>query len=573
MKIPRNLLRLLHQPSKPLPEERIIEQPSRKSKFLGLELLELLAIASVTFFLGTGQLALIGPDEPRYAEIAREMFVTGDYITPTLCGCPWFEKPALYYWIGAISYRLFGVGEFAARFPSGLAATLTMVAVYLAIRQTGSRQWARFSGLSLATSGIMIAYSHAATPDMLLTMAMSVAILSVYRAAQSSGGREVLYLAVGGAFLALSFLAKGLVGVVLICAILVIFLVITGRVRFLSWRAVLAGAAVFLLFSSAWYLPVIWRHGWQFVDEFFLQHHLRRYVSNVYGHPQPFYFFAVIAFLGVVPWSFLLIPAVARLRSLRPREHEGDALFALAWIWLGLPLVFFSLSGSKLPGYILPVFPALSFLIGAEIEDVRKGATNRCTKLGAWLTALTLAMLSLGFIWYLYRRAYPFTIGPWAFSIFVLLSAVIVLSALAAGAKKQFVPGVVAGMLGIIVGGVVLVLPGLNEEISLKRLSQEAAAALRPEEKIGYYILKEYAAVFYAEGRVVCGLGEGDVLNALREDKLIGPLEIYPSLIFITRERWLEGLMRDSRFEKEMIARQGEYYAIRLRLTRRVKGD
>ena len=419
----------------------------------------------------------------------------------------------------------------------------------------------------------MIAFSHAATPDMLLTMALTVALLSTYRATQSTGGREVLYLVVGGAFLALSFLAKGLVGVVLTGAILVAFLVITGRVRYLRPRAVLTGAAVFLLISSAWYLSVIGRHGWQFIDEFFIQHHLRRYVSNVYGHPQPFYFFAVIAFLGVLPWSFLLIPAVTRLRLLRPRENEKDALFALAWIWLGLPLIFFSLSGSKLPGYILPVFPALSILIGAEIEDVRKGATNLAAKMGAWLTALTLALLSLGFIWYLYRRAIPFTIGPWVFSIFVLLSSVVVFRALAAGARKQFVPGVVAGILAIVVGSVVLVLPGLNEEISLKRLSLEAAAALRPEEKIGYYILKEYAAVFYAEGRVVCGLGEGDVLNALREDKLVAPREVYPSLIFITRERWLEGLMKDSRFEKEMIARQGDYYAIRLKLTPMAKKD
>ena len=572
MKIPRNLLRLLHQPSKPVPEERIIEQPSRKSKPWWLDLLALTALASVTFFLGTNRLALLGPDEPRYAEIAREMFVTGDYVTPTLCGCPWFEKPALYYWAGALAYRIFGVSEFSARFPSGLAATLTMLAVYLFVSRTGSRQWARLSGIALATGGIMIAFSHAATPDMLLTMALTVAVLSIYRATRATGGREVLYLAVGGAGIGLSFLAKGLVGVVLIIAILAIYLMIAGRARYLSWRAVVAGAAVFLLLSSAWYLPVTMKNGWEFVEEFFIQHHLRRYVSNDYGHPQPIYFFPAIAFLGIVPWSFFLIPAGPRLRRLRPREKEGESLLALAWVWLCVPILFFSLSGSKLPGYILPVFPALAILIGAEIERVGKAATVT-TKLGAWLTALVLGGLSLGFMWYLSRRAIPFTAGPVFFSILMLLCTGAVLTALSSGSRKYFVPSVVAGILSLVVGGMVLVLPGLNEEFSLKRLSLEAAAALRPEEKIGYYILKEYAAVFYAEGRVVCGLGEGDVLNALREDKLVGPLEIYPSLIFITRERWLEGLMKDSRFEKEMIARQGEYFAIRVKLAQRARGD
>ena len=106
----------------------------------------------------------------------------------------------------------------------------------------------------------------------------------------------------------------------------------------------------------------------------------------------------------------------------------------------------------------------------------------------------------------------------------------------------------------------------LNEEISLKRLSLEAAAALRPEEKIGYYILKEFAAVFYAQGRVACGMEEGDVLNALREDKLVPPLQIYPSMIFLTRERWIEGLIKDGRFDAEYLGQQGEYYAFRVKL-------
>src|SRR5262249_16752598 len=142
----------------------------------GYALALLILLAGLLFFFGAGRIALIGPDEPRYAEVAREMFVSGDYISTTLCGCFWFEKPALFYWLAATSYRLFGVNEFAARFPSGVAALIAMLTLYFTLRRIGFVRWAGVASLALITSGIFIAYSHAATPDMVLTAAMTIAI-------------------------------------------------------------------------------------------------------------------------------------------------------------------------------------------------------------------------------------------------------------------------------------------------------------------------------------------------------------------------------------------------------------
>src|SRR5262249_49867946 len=138
-----------------------------------------------------------------------------------------------------------------------------------------------------------------------------------------------------------------------------------------------AGAGSALAVSSIWYLPVTIKHRSEFVAEFLIKHHFNRYTSDQFHHPQPFYFFLVIAILGTLPCAPFLIPALGRIRRLKPLEDRADSLLMLAWLWAGVPLLFFSLSGSKLPGYILPVFPALAILIGFEVDQfVSRGQSS-----------------------------------------------------------------------------------------------------------------------------------------------------------------------------------------------------
>ena len=134
-----------------------------------------------------------------------------------------------------------------------------------------------------------------------------------------------------------------------------------------DWRAVIVAILVFIVIVAIWYVPVTIRHGWAFVEKFFLEHHFERYLTNRHSHPQPVYFYLFVAIAGLMPWTFFLIPAVGRLRKLKPRSNKRDSLLTLAWIWFALPLLFFSFSVSKLPGYLLPVFPALAMIIGVEV--------------------------------------------------------------------------------------------------------------------------------------------------------------------------------------------------------------
>lgn len=522
--------------------------------------------SAFAFFFGLGRLGFLGPDEPRYAEVAREMFVSGDYISTRLCGCLWFEKPALLYWLSAIGYRFFGVNELAARLPSAFAALMTVVLLYAALRRLGFGKLAVSASLVLATSGIFVSYAHVGVPDMILTAATTAALLAAFVAARATARAPTAYWAASFAFMGLGVLAKGLVGIVLVLAILAVYFFLSGQLKQLRWRDLILGLAVFLMIAATWYAPVTIRHGWSFIEEFFIRHHFQRYTTNEFGHPQPIYFFPLVGLAGAAPWTFLLIPAIARLRSLRPRTNARDSLLVLAWVWAAVPLVFFSFSESKLPGYILPISPALALIIGAEIEGFWRGDRRSTLKSAMWLSAVTAIGMSVALIVYSRREAPGVSGWPVTLEFLPLAIAVGSIVALTANKRRAFVAGAAGVVMTIILASVTLLFPMLSDEVSLKSLSLEAAAALKPGEKIGFYLKKEFAPVFYAEGRVLCEPRRGGTFYALHEQMLYEALETEKSMIVITRPNWVEGLKADPRFSAEFIAAQGDSMAFRVEL-------
>jgi 4-amino-4-deoxy-L-arabinose transferase-like glycosyltransferase len=340
-------------------------QPSALAKRVYI----VLFFAIIAFYLyGLGQLPLLGPDEPRYAQVAREMFLRGDLVTPTLGGHTWFEKPALLYWMMIAAYKVFGVSEWSARLGPALCGVLTIAAVWCVGRevQRGEPAFGFWSVVVTASCLGLIVFSRAASFDVVVTMTAtwSLAFFLLYELRKNIWLLAGLYVFVG-----LSLLAKGLVGVVIPFGVV-------GCYYLLRWRwpaprvfvSLLWGIPLAVAVAATWYGPVIARHGWPFIDEFFVQHHFARYVSNKYHHPQPIYFYPAIILLLALPWTPYLIAAFVKARSWTWRGHDNLSIvrvFALAW--LVMPIVFFSFSGSKLPGYILPALPAAALLVADRI--------------------------------------------------------------------------------------------------------------------------------------------------------------------------------------------------------------
>lgn len=357
------------------------------------------------YFFGLN-IPLLGPDEPRYSQVAREMFERGDWITPTLGGYNWFEKPALLYWLQIASYHIFGVSEFAARFGSALFGLGTIASVWVLGRRVERQLPAEYANCNFAnwialiaasTVGI-IAFSRAASFDIILTFPVTASLAGFFiwelgreksPLIHKSGADQPvspspffpgsLSLAAFYFFIGVALIAKGLVGIVFPLAIVVFYYLLSMRfpprafIVSLFW-----GTLVALVVASAWYLPMYQRNGWTFIDEFFIQHHFQRYTSNKYQHPQPFYFFLWVLPLMTIPWLPFFIGSLWNFIPRKANKTEETSPSPLLLVssspilqmrrfaaaWLLVPLVFFTFSGSKLPGYILPALPAAILLAG-----------------------------------------------------------------------------------------------------------------------------------------------------------------------------------------------------------------
>lgn len=329
----------------------------------------LLGVIIIAFYLyGLGKLPLLGPDEPRYAQVAREMFLSGDLITPRLGGHTWFEKPALLYWLLVGAFKIFGVHEWSARLGPALCGLLTIAAMWCAGRAV-DKDFGFWSFVATASCLGLIVFSRAASFDVVITMttAWSLAFFLLHELPTTQRKRSLL--AGFYAFVGLSLLAKGLVGIVIPFGVVGVYYVLRRSWPSRSvWLSLLWGVPLAIAVSAIWYGPVIAKHGWTFIDEFFIQHHFARYVSNKYHHPQPIYFYPVIILMLVLPWVVHLIITLVKVRKWEWRGGDSLSIVRVfAFAWLFLPIVFFSFSGSKLPGYVLPSLPGAALLVADRL--------------------------------------------------------------------------------------------------------------------------------------------------------------------------------------------------------------
>ena len=321
-------------------------------------------LAFILFFAGLGAVGFIGPDEPRYADVAREMLRSGDYVTPRLFGTAWFEKPPLYYWLAALGFRL-GVSEVTARLPSAVfACGFLGLWFWFASRLFGKRA-ATLGCILLASTVGWIGFSRAATMDMLLSSTLGAALVFL---ALWLWENKPLQLYGFYALLGVATLAKGPLAVVLAGLVALGYLA-----TFREWRQLrrlLWTPALLLYFGVAapWYLLCFQQNGYGFIEEFFLRHNLERFTSAAIGHPQPFWFYVPILAAGIFPWTPLLLLPLLEIVRKGLRSVLANRQTAFLFYWVALPLVFFSISRNKLPGYLLPVLPPLTLWIAHIME-------------------------------------------------------------------------------------------------------------------------------------------------------------------------------------------------------------
>jgi 4-amino-4-deoxy-L-arabinose transferase-like glycosyltransferase len=350
------------------------------------------AAVAICLFGNLGALGLVGPDEPRYVWIARAVAETGDWVTPRLYGQPWFEKPILYYWAAALGFLLHLPAEWAARVPSACAALAAALAIgWLAKKHYGGDANSISSPVLLApvlfsTSVAAIGFARAATPDMLfsalIVLAMACAA-TIFRNAGAlratpqpapSGNRgDGLAVVLFGAFLGAAVLAKGPAAVILAGGAIGLWALATKQ-----WRAAFRVAhplaiVAFCVVALPWYILCARRNA-DFLRVFLWQHNFERYTTGMFQHRQPFWYFGPILFAAILPWLVTLWPAAQEgLRIWRDKSWTNSSGFFFA-CWAIFPVLFFSASQSKLPGYILPAMPPLALLCAVAVARAISGA-------------------------------------------------------------------------------------------------------------------------------------------------------------------------------------------------------
>jgi len=350
--------------------------------------LALLLFCVWILFLDLGGAALIEPDEGRNAEIAREILLLKDGVTPHYDLIPRLDKPIFFFGLVALSYKLFGISEWAARLPSVLAALACLCITYRLAGSLFGRRAGLWSALILLSSIEFFALSRAVIMDMTLTFCITLALWSFclgQRGVESGAGRSqflLMYVAMG-----MSTLLKGPIGFLLPAAVIGVYLLLTKRWTLLRHMQIPLGIALLILTLAPWYLAAESRNP-GYLRYFLWEENVRRFTSTQFNRNGPWYYFIGVLAGGLFPWTALLPTTIAGLWKRPPKDER-----LLLVLWIALPLLFFSLSSSKLPHYILPIYPPLAIILAAVIAKALTDATVKKNRI-VWFPLITFFLVS-----------------------------------------------------------------------------------------------------------------------------------------------------------------------------------
>jgi len=330
----------------------------------------LVIAVAVIWFSNLDYRKLIKPDEGRYAEIPREMVSSGDWVTPRLNDLKYFEKPPLQYWATAAAYEVFGEHQWTSRLWAGLTGFAGILLVWFAGLRLFGREAGSYAAMLLGSSILYALMAHINTLDMGVTFFITLGIVGLLLGqSETDKKKQRNWMVLAWAALGLAVMSKGLMGLILPGAALFIYMVVQRDFSVLKRMHWLPGLAVFLLVTVPWFYLVM-KANPEFFQKFFIYEHYTRFTTKELGRYQPWYYFVPVLLAGMLPWTVLMFDTL--FKSWRggklPNKTFNAARFLL--VWVVFIYLFFTISGSKLPSYLLPMFPALALLMGKQLVEM-----------------------------------------------------------------------------------------------------------------------------------------------------------------------------------------------------------
>ena len=484
-------------------------QASRIEPWLKGLLLVLLLVSSM---VGLSGRLLSSHDEARYAEVAREMLESGDWLTPRLSGIEHWHKPPLTYWAIAASFAAFGLTEFAARLPSALAAVASVIALCGIGRMLFGRRAGVLGGIVLASSLLFVVMGRLATPDMLLACWTCWAVYFLVRATVHSDRTGACAL-FHGLFIGLGFITKGPLIFVFVVVPALVFVVLTGRWKELRAAKPWLSAATLCAVGLPWFVVVCVQNPG--LLRFFVEFQtLQRVASDLHERAGPALYYVPVFLYGFAPWVFFLPYAIMRATSFTIRsldEAKARGLFLLL-LWL-VPFVFLSLSRSKGLAYMLPALAPAALLVG-RLFDQAMAARAEWAKGFAANVWVALAGMALFAGWVLFaffaHRAYPELAALRGYV--VLFSALIGVGAVVAvlglrGRVQWLLVGGLAAPVPIAVLVLLATMPDVSGTVSWeaagKYLADEIAVRMGERDHLVFYRSISHSTSFYMRARPI----------------------------------------------------------------------
>lgn len=465
----------------------------------------LVLLALLALFVGVDnmQRPLAHPDEGRYSEISREMAASGDWVTPRLNGIKYFEKPPLQYWASAAAFRLFGESPFTARIYTALAGLLALAAVGYTARRLAGTDAALLAVGVLLSSPYFLGMGGVVTLDMGLTAWTTVAVCAFLLAAAGPPGERRRWMLLAWAGMALAVLSKGLIGIVFPAAAVFLHCLVHRDWRLLARLDWARGAALFLAITVPWFVLVSAANP-EFPRFFFVHEHFERFLTKTHRREEPWWYFWPILFAGFLPWMLALVPAAVEGWR-REAAAAGFPWRRFALLWSAFILLFFSASGSKLPAYLLPVFPVFALVLG---EWLARAEPRRLWKMVAIVVPLLVVAIALA--WGAPERAR----NAWTRELYAaarpwILSGLAVLAVALAAAALKLRAGRKAGALAAIVAASLLFIDFVEdgyERLAPRQSGFQVAETIRreapPEARVYSVGLYDQTVPFYL-GRTV----------------------------------------------------------------------
>lgn len=470
------------------------------------DLLLLSGIIALFYFFSLGHYPLFNPDEGRYNEVAREMLVSGDFITPRINGIPFLDKPIFYYWLQASAIHLFGLKEWALRLFPALFGVLGCLVTYCCGRQLFNRKTGIIAALMLALSPLYFIGAHYANLDLEVAVLISISLLLFITGISKTTTHQKTLILGSYVSAALAFLTKGMIAVAFPVIIITLWMITSRSLSLIKNSYLLSGIFVFLCITAPWFL-LVQNANPDFFHYFFVTQQVNRFLSAAtFNNPSPFWFYGPIVFVGFFPWIICFISAIMETLSKEFLSKDNEVqqqqkinLYLL--IWIGVIFIFFSIPHAKITTYILPIFPALALFTAQYITASWERVTSKQMR---WLSiSFTISgfLLSLALIWHKHYLPVPFNAY-----LYVLIIVTLMASILAIFLYKQktlFLFWLLNATYSVFVLlTIVLGASYLNTQ-STKPLITELKKIIEPQDEVAVYYKYYQDIPLYLERRVI----------------------------------------------------------------------